>query len=284
MESIKGVQEKYIEIEHGIKLHTIIAGSGEPIILLHGFPDFWYGWKNIIEGLKDEFKLVVPDTRGINLSSKPEGVENYTTDILTMDVKLLSEALNLGKFTLVGHDWGGAIAWAFGHKYPELLKKLVIINAPHPKVFRKKIEGSAKQRRSSGYIFQLLKPGGEQGLLKNDMLGLKVSVFKTTVNKDAFTEEDKQMYIEAWSQPNSVLSGVNYYRANVNIEQSSGVINVPTLVIHGMKDKFVRPLVLEGLSEYVKDLTIVKAENSSHWVMHDEPELVIKSIEEFIKK
>lgn len=282
MKGLSEMEEKYIEVSEGIKLHTIIIGTGEPIILLHGFPDFWYGWKDIILGLKEEFKLIVPDTRGINLSSKPKDIEDYKAEILIEDIKILSEKLDLGVFTLVGHDWGGAIAWGFGFKYPKLLKKLVIINAPHPKIFQEKIKSNAKQRRSSGYIFQLLKPGGEQALLKNNMMGLKAAVFGTTRRKNAFTEEDKQKYIEAWSQPDSILCGVNYYRANVNIESISGIIEVPTLVIHGMKDNFVRPTILEGLSKYVKDLTIIKAEKSSHWVMHDEPEIVISSIKEFV--
>ena len=276
------IEEKYVECYDGIKLHTIIIGNGEPIILLHGFPDFWYGWKNVILGLKDDFQLIVPDTRGINLSDKPESEDDYVIDILIEDIKELANKLNIKEFTLVGHDWGGAIAWAFGYKYPKMLKKLIIINAPHPALFRKKIEKNAKQRRSSGYIFQLLKPGGEQSLFKNDMMALKAAVFGTTKKKNAFTEEDKQRYIEVWSQPNSVLCGVNYYRANRSIEQSAGIIDVPTLVIHGMKDNFVRALVLEGLPEYVKNLKIVKAENSSHWVMHDDPELVISSIRDFI--
>ena len=276
------ITEEYVECYNGIKLHTIIIGNGEPIILLHGFPDFWYGWKNVILGLKDDFKLIVPDTRGINLSDKPESEDDYKIDILVEDIKELANKLNIKEFTLVGHDWGGAIAWAFGYKYPKMLKKLIIINAPHPAIFRKKIEKNAKQRRSSGYIFQLLKPGGEQSLLKNDMMGLKAAVFGTTKKKNAFTEEDKQRYIETWSKPNSILCGVNYYRANRRIEQSAGIIDVPTLVIHGMKDIFVRSIVLEALPEYVKNLKIVKAENSSHWVNHDDPELVISSIKDFL--
>ena len=100
---MESLEEKYIEV-NGVKLHTMITGSGEPLILLHGFPDFWYGWKYVIEGLKDDFKLIVPDTRGINLSDKPEGVENYEIDILANDIIELSKKLNLGKFTVVGHD------------------------------------------------------------------------------------------------------------------------------------------------------------------------------------
>ena len=284
MEIFGEMEEKCIECYDGVKLHTVVIGSGEPIVLLHGFPDFWYGWKEIILGLKDDFKLIVPDTRGINLSDKPEGVENYTTDILVEDIKILTEKLKIGKFTLVGHDWGGAIAWAFGSVYPELLKNLIIINAPHPTIFIKKIQKNAKQRRSSGYISQLIKPGGELSLLKNAMMGLKAAVFGTARNKNAFTEEDKQKYIESWSRPNSILCGVNYYRASRNSQRSIGNIEVPTLVIHGMKDNFVRPVVLEGLTEHVKDLKIVKVDRASHWVMHDEPNLVNSSIKEFVKK
>jgi len=283
MEIIKQMEEKYIECHGGVKLHTMMIGMGEPIILLHGFPDFWYGWKNVILGLKDEFKLIVPDTRGINLSSKPEGVENYVLEYLVEDIKVLSEKLKLGIFTLVGHDWGGAIAWAFGYKYPELLKKLVIINSGHPKTFRSKIKEIPKQRRSSGYMRQLIKPGGEQSIFKNNMALPKAAVFGTVRRKGAFTEEDKQLYIECWSQPNSILSAINYYRANRNITEAVGFIEVPTLVMHGMKDNFVRPLVLEGLEELVRDLRIVKVEGASHWVMHDAPEIVCSNIREFIK-
>ena len=131
-------------------------------------------------------------------------------------------------------------------------------------------------------MYQLLKPGGEQGLIKNDMMGLKAAIFGTTRKKRAFTEEDKKLYIKAWSQPNAILCAVNYYRANRKMTEVAGFIEVPTLVIHGMKDNFVRPLVLEGLDEFVKDLEIVKVERASHWVMHDAPEIVCSSIKEFI--
>jgi len=115
------------------------------------------------------------------------------------------------------------------------------------------------------------------------MMGLKAAVFGTARKKDAFTEEDKQLYIKSWSQPNSILCGVNYYRANRTISQLVGFIEVPTLVIHGMKDNFVRPVVLEGLSEVVRDLKIIKVDKASHWVMHDAPEIVCSSIKEFVK-
>ena len=145
------------------------------------------------------------------------------------------------------------------------------------------MKANDKQRRSSGYLAQLMKPGAEESFFRNDMLALKGTVFGTSRRKGAHTEEDKQKYIEAWSQPNSILNGINYYRANMRtVSKIIGNIEVPTLVIHGMKDNFIRPITLEGLSDYVKNLKIVKAEKASHWVMHDAPDLVCSSIREFV--
>lgn len=283
MELFNEIEEQFVKV-NGIKLHTIIIGAGEPLVLLHGFPDFWYGWKNVIIGLKDEFRLIVPDTRGINLSDKVEGVENYKLKFLVDDIKELSENLDLGKFTLAGHDWGGMIAWGVADKYPEMLKKLVVLDAPHFHIMTKKISSNKTQRRASGYIFEMLKPGGELSLVRNDFQLLKFAVFGNARKKDAFTEFDKQKYIEAWSKAGAILGGVNYYRANTSFEGWSGIIKVPTLVMHGMKDSYVKPGVLEGLDEYVKDLTIVKSEESSHWILQDDPELVVSNIRKFISK
>ncbi len=144
MEIFNEMEERFVEI-NGIKLHTVIIGSGEPLMLLHGFPDFWYGWRDIILGLKDKYRLIVPDMRGYNLSDKPEGVENYTLEILVDDIKKLSEALNLGKFSLAGHDWGGPVAWGFAEKYPESLRKLILCNGPHLIVMRKALSKSKIQ-------------------------------------------------------------------------------------------------------------------------------------------
>jgi len=276
------IEEKFIET-NGIKLHTIIVGSGEPLILLHGFPDFWYGWKNVILGLKDEFKLIIPDMRGYNLSDKPEGIENYKLDILIEDIKELSEKLGFTEFNLAGHDWGGMVSWALAEKYPELIKKLIVLNAPHPKIFRKLITKNNDQKKASGYIVRFLKEG-ESFLFENNFQALQLSVFGTAKNKKAFSEFDKEKYIEAWSQPGALTRGVNYYRANHSYEEWSGIINVPTLVIFGMKDIFVLPKVLEGLEDFIKDLKIVRIENASHWVMHDDPELVNSSIQSFLRE
>ena len=279
MELFDEIEEKMIET-NGIKLHTVVIGEGQPLVLLHGFPDFWYGWKSVIDGLKKHYKLIIPDMRGYNLSDKPEGVENYKIELLIDDIKGLIESLKLGKIFLAGHDWGGIVAWAFAEKYPELLQKLAILNAPHMKIFQEKLRTDKKQQKASYYVFEFLKPDGEKFLFKNDYKWLKFAVFEGMKNKSNFTEFDKEQYLSAWTKP-AILGGVNYYRANTSFKDWSGKIVVPTLVIHGMKDVAVLSSVLDGLPDYVDNLKIIRAENSSHWVMHDQPELVISSFKEF---
>lgn len=274
MELFDEIEEKMIET-NGIKLHTVIIGEGPPLVLLHGFPDFWYGWKSVINGLKKYYKLIIPDMRGYNLSDKPKGIENYKIEFLMDDLKGLIETLKLGKIFLAGHDWGGIVAWAFSEKYPELLKKLAILNAPHMKIFQQKLRTDKKQQKASYYIYEFLKPDGEKFLFENDSKWLKFAVFQKN-----FTEFDKKQYLGAWTQE-AILGGVNYYRANISFKDWKGKISVPTLVVHGMKDIAVLSSVLEGLSDYVDDLKIVRVENSSHWVMNDQPELVVSAFKEF---
>jgi len=299
------IEEVYVET-NGIKLHTVLIGSGKPLILLHGFPDFWYGWKDIMLGLKDEFRLIVPDLRGYNLSDKPKGRENYSLEHLIRDIKGLSESLKLGKFYLAGHDWGGPIAWTFAGMFPELLEKLILINGPHPFVIRDLIAKDNDQRKASSYIFEFIKPDSANLLMDNDFQILKAimsmdfqnlpDMFKGSItNNDSeipkrektLSNYDMGKYVEAWSQPGAVNAGLDYYRASVTEQLIgkgwSGEINVPTLVIHGMKDVALTPKILNGLEDYVKDLKIVKIEDASHWVMVDAPDIVNSNIRKFIE-
>ncbi len=285
MEIFEEMEERYIET-NGIKLHTVIIGEGEPILLMHGFPDFWYGWKNVILGLKDEFKLILPDTRGINLSDKPEGVESYYPITLIDDIKGLSEALDLGKFTLVGHDWGGSLSYGFATLYPELLKGLVTMNCPHPALTSKKIQNSSKEmRKTMKYQLDAMKSDRLEEMKRDNFAAMRTLVFK---GKDEF---DQEKYIEAWSQPGSLKYGLMYYtaaykytKAGNSVENWVSNIDVPTLVIWGMKDQHLDPVILEGLEEYVKDLKIVRSENGGHFAMDDSPDLVVSEIRKFANR
>ncbi|MFX1390352.1 MAG: alpha/beta fold hydrolase [Promethearchaeota archaeon] len=271
------IEELYIET-NGVKLHTIIVGNGKPLVLLHGFPEFWYCWSKVIPLLRNDFKLIIPDMRGYNLSDKPKGVENYKVEILIEDIKGLCEEFGLHKFNLAGHDWGGAVAWIFAEKYPELLEKLIILNAPHHKIFAQKLKTDKKQQKASFYIFEFYKPDGEKFIINNNFEQLRNFVFT-----ENFSDTDKQKYIQAWSQPGAIQGGVNYYKANSSFENWTGIIKVPTLVIWGMKDLFLTPQLLDGLSNYVKDLRIETNEKSSHWITHDFPNFVSSKIKEFLQ-
>ena len=260
--------EKYIKT-NGITLHTVVIGSGEPLILLHGFPDFWFAWKKLIPLIKDRFQLIIPDMRGYNLSDRPEGVENYRIELLIEDIHGLINHFNFKSVYLAGHDWGGVLSWCIAEKYPNKIKKLAIINAPHLKVFQSKLKNDEAQKKASSYIYQFLKPNGEKPLIANNFQVLRT-----------FLTEDEDKYIEAWSQPGSITNGVNYYRANMEYEDWTGIIKVPTLVIHGMKDGAILPVVLDGLDKYVKNLKIVRAADLGHSAQKEDSKMVAS---EFIK-
>ena len=274
------IEHLYIEINE-LTLHVATIGTGKPLVLLHGFPDFWYGWKNLISPLKNEYRLIMPDMRGYNLSDKPDGVKNYEMKSLMDDIIKLADFFEIDKMYLVGHDWGGVIAWCLAEKYPERIDKLMILNGPHPKIFQERLLKDKAQQRASFYIFEFLKPGGEQFVIQDDFKWLRWALFSGIENKKDFTDYDKQQYLNAWSKSGAILGGVNYYRANLDFKDWTGKIKVPTIVIHGMKDVAVLPSVLDGLDDYVKDLAIIKAENASHWVMHDVPELIVDTITKF---
>ena len=219
--------------------------------------------------------------RGFNLSDKPDGEKNYGIRELVEDIRGLCQALEINQVNLAGHDWGGLVAWAFAEQHPELLNKLIILNAPHPKIFLDSLQNDKKQQRASSYIFRFQSEGGDF-LLENNYQFLQLAVFAGPRNQKAFSKEDKEKYFAAWSQPSAVLAGVNYYRAFPHTYKGSGIIDVPTLVIWGLKDMFLLPLQLERMSELVKNLKIIRCENGSHWILHDEPDLVVAEIKTFI--
>jgi pimeloyl-ACP methyl ester carboxylesterase len=280
MNILNEIKKEYITLD-GLKLHVATIGNGPAIILLHGFPDFWYGWKNIIQGLKNEYRLIIPDLRGYNLSDKPTNVDNYRMEFLIKDITDLADILGIDTFFLAGHDWGGVIAWCFAEKYPERVKKLMILNAPHPKIFQERLKSDKAQQRASFYIFEFLKPQGEKFVIENDYKWLKKAVFEGIINQKGFTNFDKNEYLKAWAQPGAIIGGVNYYRANTTFNNWTGYIKVPTIVIHGMKDVALLPSILDDLSKYVQELKIIRAENASHWILHDEPDLVVSTIRDF---
>lgn len=291
------MEHKYTEV-NGVKLHYVCNGSGKLMLFLHGFPEFWYEWKNQLAEFGQDHFAVAPDMRGYNLSDKPESLADYQVDVLVDDVKALADHLGYSKLTLIAHDWGGAIAWVFALKYPNYLDKLVIINAPHPIVFQRELIENPAQQDASQYMLVFRSEQAEGILSSENYAPLVQNTLSEGLEKGFFTEEDKQAYLAAWSQPGALTGGLNYYRAAevgppTNEEDKSRltafsanfpdpIIQVPTLVIWGEKDPYLLLGNLEGLRDYVPNLTIKRIEDGSHWVVHEQPKLVNQYIREFI--
>ena len=276
---------------NGVRLHYVTAGTGPLILFLHGFPEFWYAWKNQLTAFGSDHHAVALDMRGFNLSDMPTDVAQYRLDILVEDIRAFADHLTPGrKFVLIGHDWGGFVAWAFAAAYPQGLEKLVIINAPHPAVFARLLTSDPAQQKASEYMEIFRSAQAEQILSANnfDILANKVMVFGS---KDGLLPEDKSEYIKAWSQPGALTGGLNYYRANRlstspladAANASSFAVNVPTLVIWGEKDPAMVPQNLDGLPEFVPQLTIKRLPEASHWLVHRQSVEVTIYIRDFLR-
>jgi len=295
------LKDKYVKV-NGVRLHYVTAGKGELVLFLHGFPEFWYEWKNQLVEFGKDHQAVAPDMRGYNLSDKPSDLDSYKIGPLVEDIRALADHLSHNKkFVLVAHDWGGALAWSFAIAHPEMLDKLVIINAPHPGVFAKLLASDPKQQQASQYMLMFRSDKAEANLSANNYAGLVGAVLGAGLKSGAFTEDDKQAYIKAWSQPGALTGGLNYYRANrvgppvpnsggeastgnnFALDPNSLMVKVPTLVIWGEKDTALLTSNLDGLDQFVPQLTIKRIPDGSHWVIHEKTAEVNAAIREFIR-
>src|SRR5258708_3111606 len=207
------LKHEYAEV-NGQRLHYVTAGKGKLIMFVHGFPEFWYEWKNQLAEFGRDYQAVAPDMRGYNLSSKPAELSEYQVKYLVEDLRAFAEKLSRKKFILVAHDWGGAVAWAFAIAHPDYLEKLVIINAPHPGVFQRELRENPAQQKASQYTIMFRSAQAEQILSANNYAALVQAVLGAGLKSGVFTEADKQAYLEAWSQPGALTGGLNYYRAS----------------------------------------------------------------------
>ncbi|HLG95096.1 MAG TPA: alpha/beta hydrolase [Bryobacteraceae bacterium] len=291
------LKDSYVHV-NGIRLHVVTAGKGPLILFLHGFPEFWYEWKNQLAEFGKDHLAVAPDMRGYNLSDKPAELDQYKMNVLVEDVRALGDHFShQKKFILVAHDWGGAVAWAFAIAHPDMLDKLVIVNAPHPGVFGRLLATDPAQQRASQYMLMFRSPQAEQNLSANDYAWLVSAVLGEGLKNGVFTEEDKQTYIKAWSQRGALTGGLNYYRANeagppaaaatasVSPPRDPGTltVKVPTLVIWGEKDTALLTQNLDGLDKFVPQLTVKRIPDGSHWVVHEKRDEVNAAIREFIR-
>jgi len=290
-------QSQYADVNN-IRLHYVSKGEGKLIIFVHGFPEFWGEWEDQLLEFGKDYQAVAYDLRGYNLSSKPPGVDAYNMTHHVEDLRCLIEHLGHRSCCLVAHDWGGGVAWSFALRHPEMLDKLVIINSPHPYTFARELLNNPAQREASEYMLLFRSPAAEETLSANNYENLYQGLFKWGSKWD-MPDGTLQKYIKAWSQPGALTGGLNTYRASPLYPPTSGAeeeqikavmslpremltIKVPTLAIWGEEDSALLTGNLDGLDDYVDELTVTRIPDGTHWVIHEQPELINALIREFI--
>jgi pimeloyl-ACP methyl ester carboxylesterase len=305
-------------VETGERRANTRATETKLILFLHGFPEFWYAWRKQLEEFGRDFIAVAPDMRGYNLSSKPAAVEEYGIVKLVGDVRALVEYLatthhlHAAKCFLVGHDWGGVVAWATAIACPDVVERLVIINAPHPKIFERELRENPKQQEASQYMLVFRSPQAEAMMSAKNFALMQETILGEGMRQGYISEADRKAYVEAWSQPGALTGGLNYYRAaevgppghaasghdafkmnppttsfevpvaSFVVPITSFLMKAPTLVIWGEKDPYLLAGNLDGLEQYVPKLTVERIPDATHWVVHEKPERVNELIRDFL--
>lgn len=279
------MQHKYLGT-NGIQLHYVTQGDGPLMLFLHGFPEFWYSWRHQIREFSKDYKVVAVDLRGYNDSDKPKEKSAYVLSELVKDVEGVIRALGYEQCILVGHDWGGAIAWSFAYVYPHMLSKLIVLNLPHPAKFAAGLR-TPQQLFKSWYIALFQLPKLPEILLRaNHYAAIRSAFQEQAVNPDAFTEEDLDAFVAAAAKPGALTSMLNYYRnlfqPESMLRQTWDVLKVPTLMIWGEEDVALGKELTYGTEELVSDVRIRYIPQCSHWVQQEQPEIVNRYIREFL--
>jgi pimeloyl-ACP methyl ester carboxylesterase len=281
---LKGVREGTADLGD-VQLHYVEVGEGPLIVLLHGFPEFWYGWRAQIEPLAAAgFHVVAPDMRGYNLSTSPGEVDEYTSEKLAADVRGLIRERRAESAMLVGHDWGGTAAWLTAMNHPEVVDRLAILKAAHPRKLSQGLHHPAQLRKSWYFFFFALPDLPETVVHANNWHFLRHFLHDAN---PPYTPEEMDRYIDAWSQPGAATGMINYYRSSVRTPQKQAeaalrVIEAPTMVIWGDSDSYLGPELAEPDHDDVPNLVRVeRLPNASHWVHHDEAEQVTRLLADF---
>jgi pimeloyl-ACP methyl ester carboxylesterase len=263
---------------NGVKIHYATMGSGPLVVMIHGFPDYWYTWRKQMEGLADRFQVVAIDQRGYNLSDKPSGVENYDVRLLVGDVVAVINHLGQQKAIVVGHDWGGMVAWQLAINVPQVVDRLIILNLPHPRGLSRELAHNPEQQKNSAYARRFQVEGAEKSLTAEGLAGW-------VKDPDA-----KKQYVEAFGR-SDFTAMLNYYKRNYPrepyTEDTSPVkkVQCPVLMIHGLGDTALLAPALNGTWDWVeKDLTITTIPGAGHFVQADAPDLVTRTMRAWLMR
>ena len=271
---------------NGIRMHYVTQGNGPLIVFLHGFPEFWYSWRYQMPFLAElGYTVVAPDLRGYNDTDKPR--TGYDVPTLVGDIAGLIKGLGQEKAVIVGHDWGGALAWAFAMSYPQMTERLIVMNAPHPQAMQRAFR-TLKQLRKSWYMFAFQLPWlPENALLRNNAYEIGRMLKGAAVQKSAFPNEVLATYQEAMSKPGAMTAALNYYRQlfrhPLRSAKNYTSIGVPTLLIWGEQDIALGIELTYGLEQWVPNIQIKRIPDSGHWVQQEKPELVNMLMAEFLR-
>jgi len=256
------------------------------VLLLHGFPEFWYGWHRQIEPLAAAgFRVIVPDQRGYNFSSKPAGAAAYALTELVSDITAIADQLGQEKIFLAGHDWGAAVAWSTALLHPERIAKLVVLNVPHPSVMRKFLSTRPRQLFRSWYMFFFQLPWLPEALFSafNYAIGRR-SLIRSS-RPGTFSKEDLAQYGAAWSQPGALSAMINWYRALFRIRARfpDKIVRVPTRILWGQRDAFLLPKMAHESLRYCTNAELFTFANATHWLQHEEPARVSELLIDFFR-
>jgi pimeloyl-ACP methyl ester carboxylesterase len=281
-----GVTHHFVDGTGGVRLHCAEVGEASPdrlpVVLLHGFPEFWYTWRRQMPALAEAgFHAVAPDLRGYNLSDKPPRVSDYRIELLAADVAAVVRRVagGRGRAHVVGHDWGGVVAWHLAMHHPDVVEKLVILNAPHPAAYLRELR-RPRQLVRSWYAFFFQVPRAPEALIRlRNFRSLRDLFRRGPARPGAFNEGDIDRYVEAFSQPGALTAALNYYRAAfrggpAGVARSVRTIDIPTLLVWGERDRYLVPHLTRGLERWVTRLRVERLPGATHWVQHDDPETV----------
>ena len=292
---VNGVDLHYVTVDPDPDAVDHPTGDAPLVVLLHGFPEFWYSWRGQLDPLADAgFRVVAPDMRGFNRSTQPAGVDSYAVAELVADVRGLVEHLGYARAHVVGHDWGGAVAWETAIREPDLVEKLIVLNAPHPEAYQRTLLRSREQALRSWYILFFQLPWLPERVVAFDDYRAIEEMLDDTARPDAFTDADVTRYKAAMARSGSPSGPINYYRAIVREnagrqlrsllgrETREGIVRAPTMVVWGEADVALSTDLLDGLDGWVPDLRIERIPGASHWVQADEPDRVNELLLDFL--
>jgi len=282
----------------GITMNVALAGPEDapPVILLHGFPESRRTWRNVAPLLADKLRLIMPDQRGFGDSDRPLEVEAYSTDTLIADIFALADALGIERFALVGHDWGGAIAWAAAIQGNPRVERLGIVNSPHPLIFQKSLIEDEAQREASQYIRAFRDPHFEKFVEGIGYEAFFDKSFAKHVDLASIPGEERDLYIGQWSRPGALTAMLNWYRASRMVVPQPGItvavpdlvlrafptIKIPVRVIWGLEDKALLPIQLDGIGEVGEDVEVFPLKGIGHFAPWEAPEEVAEALKPFL--